>query len=492
MRNPANLFSILFAISFIFIAIHVNAAGAYPDAPDLSYTINGNQVTIKTKLKVIQGGTSYYTTDEQSVGFFYRLDSNSVNDGHSYFWDTIIFAPNTEISTTIMLPKGEYSLVCYQTRKGGPIRPTGKLVINVTATNTNTFPTVNKTNNPILLTPSWNVFTDPSYTSTLEVHNTYNNTAFPGDAWLFVGLSVGSLSSTFTLNDIFLDYDKDKMTYHGAIDNNYESISTFPSGWLNVNSITDIPGSKGNLKTVLNTSNAQRERNILLIFKYKSTADVRDTIATFIAYALDGITPVFHDTLRLGVHGKPHDPNYLEVDKKALCPCQDDEYLVYKVNFQNKGTAPATKVTVKLENYSGSLYPNTISVLSNNSALKNTFLKNAPVNHSKTYNNTLFTIYPINLPGTGQSYPYWQTEDFFKFTIKKKDCMPLGSAIEPKVTIEFYDGKGDSMGGIQTNLERTDIDFVECSGASPACEGKCNKKKCCLLRIFRPRNRSKN
>lgn len=473
---------ILVLVLTLLICLNNNAYAA-PVYPDLAEVVVTPISPCKIKVTTTLLPASTYQTNEKSIGFFYRLDA--ISSEQAYYWDTILLSTNTVLEKIIELPNDSFEITCYQVRKGGPIR-TGKTVRFAISgsTCTNTFPKYNLTSSALFMDASWNVFTESGYTDVTQLHHTTNTSATPTSSapWLFLAVSLKNtgMSGTILFDDAFFNYA-------GAIyDNNKDNwISSglsdtyiLNSGSISINSLI-VPNST--------------ENNFLLIFEVDPAHPAQETV-NFTANL-----GVSSSSLTLGVHGKPHDPNYLAVDNPLICPCRDEEYLTYHVNFQNKGNAPAKDVKVRLLlDASDYLIASTIEVQKNGNSLPNTFLRNTKVDNSALPKH--FIIEDIYLPGsnekmpgTNQVYPYAQTEDFFKFKVRKVDCLPKGTKIEPQAEIIFFDTSGSPMDTIFTNLELTLLDSRENCAPSLNCQGRCKKKKpCWLFSIFRPRNRNKN
>lgn len=430
---------------------------------------------------------------ETSVGFFYRLDG--LNNEGSYFWDATISGTNTSISKSIDLPTGSYSLVAYQTRKGGPIKTGSRVTINNTnACSPGIMPLVN---DPLLqqvkLSASWNVFTDPFYSNPTCSHETMSTRISPAAPWLFVTLSVFRWPALG--NDISIHFDDTNLDYIGAIADNYDDSQQ--SSWKYVDDV-DYTLNSG-VVTVKRKNGVplppNSERHIHLIFD-KGSSDLGSLINTvFTANFINANGTTGSTSIAPPVKGTPHDPNSLDVDKDWLCPCQANEVLIYQVNFQNLGSAAADKVTVQLSNEANlDFSPSSVQVMLNTNSDQKTFLKYANIAYDQA--SRTFTITPINLPGTNQlqprTYDEWETQDYFKFKIRKKDCVRNGTIIQPNAAIKFFAGMS-SMGIINTNLEETHVidkpaEGIKCPDPHPSCN-RCTKRRCWLANLFKKKQK---
>ncbi len=429
---------------------------------------------------------------ESSVGLFYRLDG--LDKQGSYFWDTIIGGTNITTSKSLELPPGKFSLVAYQNRKGGPIK-TGKGLTIINDSNTcpsEVLPTVFKEpEQRVKLSASWNVFSDPFYSYPPCLHSTTNEYFSPEDPWLFLTLSVKSWRTME--KDVSIYFDDINLDYVGAIAENYEH--TQHDAWNFVEEVKYTPDSgqatiwrKSGVDFPLNN-----ETHIHLIFKKGSEAFSHLPKIEFTAeysYRIETDTFIESVSLSLPVKGAPHDPNSLEVDETWLCPCQANEWLTYRVNFQNMGTTDADTVMVFLTN-DVHLYPASLKLLPDTALVHKTVMKQADIKYDPA--QKMFLVTPIYLPGTAQveprTYENWETQDYFMFRIRKEDCLKSGTMIQPQVGIVFYK---DSIpqDTIFTNLEKTEIVIenrrFHCQKSPhPSCTACKKKKPCWLLALFR-------
>lgn len=426
--------------------------------PALSTSVSGCQVTITTTIMPFVANSG-----EVSVGLFYRLESQNAKG--SYFWNDLI-TTGTTATKTVSLPVGSYTVVCYEARKGGPIR-TGQASFTVTTLGScsssvqvpTVFPLTPVAAQRVMLSASWNVFTNQWYAQPAANQHVNGTPSFsPTEPWIFVTLSVEKWASfPPSTTAIQVAFDKANLEYVGVIADNYTNSQS--GNWNFIQPVTYTAGNNYVTVNRKTTAPPNGETHVHLIFKNKAGNTLGSQVSTTFTASYQNDAGAQTTTTAPLTTGTPHDPNCLAVDQRQLCPCQKGEWLTYQVNFQNKGTAPATKVTVELMNYTGQLDPASIVILPNqNNSAKKTFIHAANV----TYDGAnKFTIFPISLPGTNQPanpnpVDKWKTMDYFKFKIRKKDCSLAGEVIQPKVSIVFYAGTA-SMGSIDTNLEKTVI-----------------------------------
>ncbi len=450
------------------------------DLPNLTIGTNGCELTFNVDID-----SDIWIVDGQgSVGLFYRLEGGNLG---SYFWSETVYYPNvsTSIPKKLILPSGNFELICYQQRKGGPIQ-TKSFQVTGTGGCSGHFPKILPSSSNVKITPSWNAFVDEFFSNppTLQQTDETYQVPTPTEPWFFLSLSIANWPS-FGLG-IDLKYDASILQFDSGIVKNYKDSNFWDYTYI----VSNDPVA-GILH--LNPNNSQpinQETNTHLIFKLKTGIPISKEVISFSGEFVPPAAPGT-DTIEVLIKKGPHDPNSLNVDKDKLCPCNCNEILNYQVNFQNKGSDFAEDVEVKWMNSQH------LDVSSINLTAPTTTLKNASVNET----SGTFSIKSIFLPGTnqynsatGSFYDYYHTEDNFKFSIKKADCLSIGTIIQPQVGITFisYDptGKEIRQPQILTNLERTEIvnpvnKEKPCEKNCTTCSGcKMKKKKCWLFRLF--------
>ncbi|NUO01200.1 MAG: hypothetical protein HUU01_11355 [Saprospiraceae bacterium] len=504
---------------FIFLTqiLVLNAGEAQPVLTET--IINNCSIEIQTVLTNQPGDPP-----STPVGLFYRLEYSSSSGlaKASYYWNDQTISGSNATAPKLLadLPDGQYNLICYELRKNGPIRTGGKSWTlgfggSGGGCGFTKLPAVDMSSSPtssIMLQPSWNAYANTGFSHIPQCDQLVasGTVLSPNFSWFFVTVSVFKWSSQVyngaPLEKIDLSFNDSELFYAGAIESNYEGKWSNPN-WKYIDNIANVSLTGDDLLTITRKPAFQESDNfqthIHLIFKKQSySTNNHDFFAIF--QGANPNIPDFHTDISLPVKGNPHDPNSLEVDKNKLCPCQADETLTYQVNFQNKGTTPAARVDIELMSNAAHLDVSSLTILPNTkTGLVETSLKNAKISKTGTNKFSIEKDLPIQewLPGSTQvtpkSYPYTETEDYFKFTIKKKDCLKLGTVIQPHVRIIFVGAKKDSLGiimgydtpqpFIETNLEKTEIlNFIKegdigCPPPSPSCK-KCHKKTCWLFR----------
>lgn len=481
-----NVIQILSGKNFICLICWVALAGpAFLSAqPAITVSMSGCTTVINTSIP----SSTLNSRTEPSTGFFYRLDGvdGSSNSLGSYFWKDAIALPSTGTPPTtlntiknLLLPTGDYELVCYQTRKGGPIKNI-RVPVPITvplSCGITEMPTVPV--DTIRLETSWNVCTFSKFFDPAETHHTkITDEPTLAEPWFFVTLSVYNWP---TSTPVKVTFDATVLSYEGAIaDNHYD---TYATSWDFLNA--PVHTTTSNYVTIYDNGNVppNKETHIHLIFQQKNPGLANRSTVTFtaeIGNTVRSISPL--------VSGTPHDPNSLTVDKDQLCRCQKNEILTYQVDFQNKGTDIAEDVDVQLGN---TTYLDLGSIAALNPAgTIVTDVRRIPVVFD---NIDQFLINQIHLPGTQQlrpqNIPEEQTRDRFTFRIRKADCLRAGDMIYPQASIVFRTGIGQDP--VYTDYEKTEIvssistqeGVKSCKTPDPSCTG-CTRKRCWLRDLY--------
>ncbi len=155
--------------------------------------------------------------------------------------------------------------------------------------------------------------------------------------------------------------------------------------------------------------------------------------------------------------GYPHDPNKKTANNDCLIPSHPDQQtVVYKIQFQNEGTAPAVDVILKDYLDASLLDLSTLKFIDSEYAYT----------YTVTGNLLEITFENIHLPGLKQngpkSYSYDETESFIKFKICTHTYLPGGN-LENQAEIIF-----DTQPPIFTNIESVPITF-ECMDSVVQC-----------------------
>ncbi len=463
-------------------------------------TNSGGLVKIETKLDIGSPISNTTPDYESSVGFFYRLED--VNNHYSYFWPNTIYDDIDDTKETAMstleLPNGTYQVIAYESRKSKPIRTTA-LASGTPFTVTGSsyqFPEINLGGSELHLYSSWNIYWHefPAYTTVPEHNTSPANTYLPPttEPWVFMTLVKKDWMINAPIQIEFPDF----LSYGGFIWGNEMNSTKIGA------TVSNTLGAPQSLSISNNgTVPANQQVIIHLIFKKNGNYIPSDTYPG--AASFKGS----YDTLQVGPGGtpdtvlvdttfvfkpkpKPHDPNRLAVDKKELCECGFNEYLTYRIDYQNDGEAPTDTVMVSLMDLNH-LHPATIQ--HNN----DTDGHMAPINYNLNYTppkNEFLIKYPKGLPGLKQNskmYPKVVAEacqDYLYIKVKKEDCLAAGTKIQPKAKITFA-GTKDT---IYTNLDETLIvASSECKSCPPnlRCPGCPRKEPCWLFRWFRRKNK---
>ncbi len=520
VKLPFSFILLTFLTFFSF-----NAKGT---SPQVIVTFSDCDMKIKATIDPVSDGSS--------VGLFYRVEH--INKG-SYFFFDVIKTPNTTATTTTPeitlsnLPDGDYVVICYEMRKNGPIR-TGNsgnknLVGGSTCSNNRTLTLVDLSpagnNAKVLLSPSWNIFSNPSFNYAGGCNHQASNDAnakSPSPSqfrpWFFLTLTVDNWKGNYPQIPAFLRFNSDELDYIGAVETN--KFDDYPrsknAAWDFVaNSISETPASPGlsdlkiEPKPNVNPDNSQT--HIHLIFE-KINLNIPTEPYSFTASITDSVGNTSSHSINLPVKGNPHDPNRLDVDKDILCSCQGSQLLTYKIKFQNEGNAPAAKVEIVLDEDTTNDYLNysSLQLIPNDDGDLKTSLKKANISYSP--GSKTFTIEKtpsaLWLPGLLQPTPkylFHETEDYFSFKINDIGCIKKGTVIRPKAKILFYGGK-DNNGSVSidtaheppvfTNLEPTtfvteykvgDL-LVSCPEPDSNCTN-CKKKPCWLFSWLFPKKK---
>lgn len=491
MKNTKENFSILRIFIFCYFAvagIPVTLSAQLALVPQVA----GCKVDITSTLDAAVG--SIPDADETSAGLFYRIDEINplgLTIG-SYFWKDTIYKPNAGITKSLVLPVGDYKVVGYVSRKGGPIK-TGYAAFEIDNSTCASPPSGMPSVFPIDANPSasrafrlrldasWNICTDPNYFIPVNEHKTETiNTSTLATPWFFVTLSLSNWGEA-DASTVEVKFDGNILQYEGAIADNFHNNTS--GSWGYVDQIDGLSDANKVFVTIKGEPK-NKETHLHLMFKKKNNSLDAVVKTDFTATVTSASGTDFKASTALFVKAAPHDPNSLEVNKDTICPCQTNQWLQYRVNFQNIGKAPASHVKVTLSN-DISLLPETADVLYNNSFSKKTFVHETPVVYDSL--TKTFNIDSINLPGTNQpGVDASQTCDFFDFKIKVDNCRKLGTIIKPMVKIVFISGIPQPP--IFTNLESTVVANIiteekECPQPAAACTS-CKKKKCWLLQLF--------
>ncbi len=495
-----NRFSI-FLMLFLFGVMLTNTVTAFAQVVTITRNASG-EVDIETKLHPNDPIDPTIAPDyETSVGFFYRLENTTT--GKSYFWSSIINdnVNNEEITETLKLPDGTYTIIAYQSRKSKPIRSiklsgtTGTFIISGSSYK---FPEINFGGSHLKLFNSWNIyahqfppdsskpehFTEPSGTSEF----------LPGVAepWVFMTLVKKDWVIGNPIKITFPDF----LSFGGAIAGNYMHDGNLKRTKIEVSVDPVIPGFPQSVSLKNNVMTVSQQVIIHLIFK-KNLAHVPDAYpldATFgVSYSVDSLNEIqqIDTTFVFQTKPKPHDPNSLKVDKKELCECGFDEYLTYRIDYQNDGESPVDTALIILMDLN---HLQTATIQHNN----DTDGWQAPINYNLNFlpqKNEFMIKYLNGLPGLKQnSMPYPKVpaeacQDYFYIKVRKDDCLSAGTKIQPKAKIVFY-GAVDT---IYTNLDETLI--VERSDCEPCkpharCPNCPKKKPCWLFNWFRRKNKN--
>lgn len=506
LKNHFSLISTI--LSFCLLAILPFPAFSQ----SIAITGNANDianglVTIETKLDPSFPITNSSPDNETSVGFFYRLENTT--NGKSYFWQDFIYdnIDNETATETLKLPVGTYTVTAYESRKSRPIRSTklsgsGNFTV-YTNTNNYTFPEISLGNSLLKLFSSWNInwHQFPPYSPLPPEHYTKplsNSDFLPGttEPWVFMTLVKKDWIINAPINITFPDF----LSFGGAIAGDYmNDISKKTT--IHTAVAPNPPGIPQSVD-ISNISLPAGEQVIIhLIFKkkvnyipsepYPETASF--TASYYITDTSDIDSILFDTTFVFKPKPKPHDPNRLTVDKKELCECGSDEYLTYRIDYQNDGEAPVDTVFVALMDLN---HLQKASIKHNN----DTDDWSAPINDNLNFllqKNEFLIDYkdssPQGLPGLKQnsiSYPKPSAgacQDYFHIRVKKDDCLSAGEKIQPKAMITFL-GTNDT---IYTNLDETLIvDRTNCKPCPPniKCPNCPKKKPCWLFAWFRKKN----
>jgi len=411
----------------------------------------------------------------------------------AYFWSDAAIGSGGTVYNKIFiddLPPGNYTVVCYQARKNGPIRTQKDANSNSDSScSGKTLPVLPATPvgmPSIQLTSSWNVFTSPFYSSSAENQHTINSTTTPTDPWLFVTLSVFGWNALG--NAVNLAFDHNNLTYAGAIINNAEALSS-SSDWQYISNIAE--NLSGTL-TIGKGSNIpdNNQTHIYLIFKKKTGGNL-DQLSTL---SFDASVRTVHGTLQANttpsVKGAPHDPNGLVVDKDLLCSCQSEKKLIYNVDFQNIGNASVMDVTIELRDVTG-LNLSLLKILNSTGSPKTGFTQKTGADVSFNIVDRKFTIDNINLPGKhqpGYSDKENQTWDSIEFELETNPCLKDGVSIQPIARVVFV----GVPGYLDTNIGKTQvvgkIKQEPCPPPHAKCK-TCKKKPCWLFSWLKGKNK---
>jgi len=524
MRNRKESRLYVFLIVLSFAAMLGNTTSVFAQTLTKIHITGGNDVG---KLRVITKLTEAIdpAAQETSVGFFYRLEN--INTGKSYFWsNTVIDTANValeSVSEILALPNGSYTLVVYQSRKSKPVKinrlinPGTGDMDTIIINNILDFPdleiVLNGTNTELF--SSWNISTDTFPSDNNPANNPEHYTAprikknpapDENEPWTFITLVKNDWGATglFTLTyPEFFSFEgiitsdlmwKPGGFVEGGPSNIFPSISHTPA-----DPSRQIMGSVSLQKAVGTTSG---QEIVHFIFKNNknyvlpgldSNEPVSYKVSLITRYKWSDF-PAEIDTFPFLTRPKPHDPNRLTVNKKTLCACGTDEYLTYRIDYLNEGRAPTYKVKVKLMDMTRHLQLSTIQHNNTTNGLK------ASISSVAGSPEEFIIDYPASrgLPGAKQNssdpfhpkVPAEECEDYFYIKVKKKDCLPADTIIQPKAMIVFY-GAVDT---IYTNLDETML--VKCLNCTPCpsnellCPGCQKKKRCWLFHWFRRKNKT--
>ena len=476
MMNQNKLPQRVVLANLLVVILHLLRALAPAQAITVAGTTTGH-------LEISTAPSAPITATEPSFGFFYRLEWNVGGTKQSYFW------PSSTITQpdVLDLPNGNYQLTVYQSRKGGPIK-TGTKNLTVSGSALSSYPTIALGTSGLKLFNSWNVSTYefPANTAPNPDHHTIIPKTIPDEEipWVFITLVRKNWLDDNPVRISCPAY----LSYEGAIMENC-MLGTGCTTSMNLNITPYISSGQ----TFLNIQKAPgpipQQVDIHLLFRKNPTyipSVYPDDVSFGVNYTstIPGDTATVDTAFTFAVKTLPHDPNRLEVDKDELCACGTDEYLTYRIDFQNDGAAPTNSVTVTLFNTTH-LLDNTIQYQSNTGDW------NAPI--SQSLNPRQFTIDYLwmgGLPGLKQntnSNPKPNPDecsDHFYVKIKKTDCLPAGTLIQPKAEIKFE----GALETIFTNLDETMIvNEANCKSCppNPRCPNCGKKKKCWLLNLFR-------
>ncbi|MEO6758882.1 MAG: hypothetical protein ABIO24_05465 [Saprospiraceae bacterium] len=451
------------------------------------------QIIFTTKLS--EAVTQLIGTDTaHSVGLFYRLDKINTIESSSYFWSSIIYANSDttkEIGQdTLNLPNGDYNLTVYQVRKGGPIKTANSKFNIADTTNFNQFPRINLGNSDLGLFNSWNFSTETfldGINNTNPSHFTEYASLIPDEniSWVFVTLvrnnwNVGSIDLTFP----------DYLSYEGAIYKNCAIPEGNTGNCINGLDlgIQSFPSSgTSSISIQKNSATLKNQFVVHLIFKRKDNFPNPPIVGFGVNYIINRPEQReirLHNDFNFTVYPKPHDPNCLAVDKKELCECGTDEYLTYRIDYQNDGAAPTEAVTVTLFNTPHLME----STIQHEQYTRGCNVSINPTGTLRSGPNQFIIVYPASnkLPGLRQNstlYPKVPADacsDYFYIKVKKENCLSAGIILQPKAQIVFA-GTKDT---IYTNLDETRIvSKINCKACppNPACP-RCPQKKRCWLR----------
>lgn len=332
-------------------------------------------------------------------GYFQMGVGNSLTFPHKY--------PNT--NTT-------YSAKAYFVKGYSPDLPTLKTAnVSVGAT-VSTF--VNPTLAMSTASPgtqigtSW--FPSPSgwYFTILTIKNTCSSTRISGSIKYYFK-NAHQITPT-TLSDLL-------------IYNNWINTSAPGTGIM----VSDDPNYESMLVANYSNLNANEIRHIYIKSTVASTIPVGTIVNTKLVLLANGCpnSTYFGD---YEVKGTPHDPNGKSVDKTVVCAENLDPHsLVYKIHFQNDGTAVAQNVSVS---------DNLPSVLKFSSAQLVSFSSNCTMDPSPP-SLLMFTFLGINLPGSNQTIPniysYDQTVGSLSFKVNTNQCLPAGTVILNHASVIF-------------------------------------------------------
>ena len=424
---------------------------------------------------------------ETSIGFFYRLEWETGGNKYSYFW-----SGSTLHSDELSLANNNsnYVLVSYELRKSGPIRTASK-AIQISNSSITTNPSINLgTTSDLKLFNSWNIYTNqfPNSINPNPYHYDTQNSQIPNEdtPWVIMTIVKNSWADNTPITMSYPDY----LAYKDAIFDNCMIGTNNCSPSL---TITPYSASGKKYLSIQKNSSINGKAIIHVVF-YKDPdyiAPIPRDVEFGVSYHSEN-SPIPDDTIKVefkfDVKVKPHDPNHLEVDKKELCECGSDEYLIYRIDYQNDGQAPTNEVTVTLYNTTH-LIESTIQYHDYSDAW------NAPI--SQSINNPRQFIINYNgmggLPGLKQNtfYPKANADecsDHFYIKVKKEDCLSAGTMIQPKAEIKFL-GAPET---IFTNLDETMIvSKVNCESCppNPRCPTCAKKKTCWFLNLFKGKKR---
>jgi len=475
---------------------------ALPVATQTVVSVAGNTggiVDIKTTLDPTDPIEPSNSPDfETSVGFFYRLEKTD-SPVQSYFWPATIHNGVTNadehITESLKLPNGTYTIIAYQSRKSKPIKTTrlvdgGGSTFNVVGS-TQTFPEIVLGASELKLFPSWNIHTheydDNTYNPNPE-HYTIASEKIPdeSDPWVFLTV----VKNSWKQGDIKITFPE-FLTFKGVVfENCMWSPGAIPSckssaSLLNTVSVSPVVAGQLQYLTLEKANIAPlRNQEVIHLLFTKNSKFVFPEIESNVGPAAFQVEHFNPDSIELDTtfvftpKPKPHDPNELAVNKKELCECGVGEELTYRINYQNDGAAPTSQVTVMLK---GTQYLDLSTIQHNN----DTDDWSAPIQHNPIVPGEFKMAYAKGLPGLKQNssqypkVPVEASQDHFYFKVKKADCLPAGTVIQPVAEIQFL-GANET---ITTNLDETKIvKKMDCKPCPPnrGCPN-CPKKKPCWL-----------